>query len=81
MRRPYVYLHWRGRQYTTALRTMNQAVDALAERAIREHWEFIPTSGSRIGRREYDGRLPDFSAGRVRRRVQELQHRMVKPSK
>ena len=29
---------------------MNQAVDALAERAIREHWDFLPTSGSRIGR-------------------------------
>ena len=40
---------------------MNQAVDVLAERAIREHWEFVPTAGSRIGRHEYDGRLPDFS--------------------
>ena len=29
---------------------MNQPTDALAERAIREHWEFLPTSGSRIGR-------------------------------
>ncbi len=29
---------------------MNQAVDALAERTIREHWEFLPTAGSRIGR-------------------------------
>ena len=60
---------------------MNPAVDALAERAIREHWEFMPTSGIRIGRHEYDGRLPDFSARRVRRRVEELRHRMVKPSK
>ena len=55
---------------------MNQAVDNLAERAIREHWEFVPTSGSRIGRHEYDGRLPDFSAGRVSRRVEEL-HRSL----
>ena len=55
---------------------MNQAVDALAERAIREHWDFLPTSGSRIGRHEYDGRLPDFSAGRVSRRVEEL-HRSL----
>lgn len=55
---------------------MNQAVDALAERAIREHWDFLPTSGSRIGRHEYDGRLPDFSAGRVMRRVEEL-HRSL----
>lgn len=55
---------------------MNPAVDALAERAIREHWEFAPTAGSRIGRHEYDGRLPDFSAGRVARRVEEL-HRSL----
>ena len=55
---------------------MNQAVDAFAERAIREHWEFLPTSGSRIGRHEYDGRLPDFSSGRLARRVEEL-HRSL----
>ena len=48
------------------------AVDVLAERAIAQHWDFLPTSGSRIGRHEYDGRLPDFSAGRVQRRVEEL---------
>ena len=47
---------------------MNQAVEALAQRAIREHWDFLPTAGSRIGLHEYDGRLPDFSAGRIRRR-------------
>ncbi len=55
---------------------MNQAFDALAERAIREHWEFVPTAGSRIGRHEYDGRLPDFSGGRVSRRIEEL-HRSL----
>ena len=55
---------------------MDQAVDALAERAIREHWEFVPTSGSRIGRHDYDGRLPDFSGGRIGRRVEEL-HRTL----
>ncbi len=55
---------------------MNQALDNLAERAIREHWEFLPTAGSRIGRHEYDGRLPDFSAGRVARRIEEL-HRTL----
>ena len=59
---------------------MSQAVDALAERAIREHWEFMPTSGSRIGRHEYDGRLPDFSAGRVRRRVEELHQSLAQLS-
>ena len=55
---------------------MNQAFDALAERAIREHWEFAPTAGSRIGRHEYDGRLPDFSGSRIGRRVEEL-HRTL----
>ena len=55
---------------------MNQPIDTLAERAIREHWEFVPTAGSRIGRHEYDGRLPDFSGGRVARRIEEL-HRTL----
>ena len=55
---------------------MNQAVDNLAERAIREHWEFVPTAGSRMGRHEYDGQLPDFSGGRVARRIEEL-HRTL----
>ncbi len=59
---------------------MNQAVDALVERAIREHWEFLPTSGNRIGRHEYDGRLPDFSAGRVRRRIEELHQSLAQLS-
>ena len=55
---------------------MNQPIDTLAERAIREHWEFVPTAGSRIGRHEYDGRLPDFSGDRIARRVEEL-HRTL----
>ena len=55
---------------------MNQAFDNLAERAMREHWEFVPTAGSRIGRHEYDGQLPDFSGGRVSRRIEEL-HRAL----
>ena len=55
---------------------MSQAVNALAEQAIREYWEFVPTAGSRIGRHEYDGRLPDFSSGRVARRIEEL-HRSL----
>ncbi len=55
---------------------MNTAVESLAERAIREHWDFVPTAGSRIGRHEYDGKLPDFSSGRARRRVEEL-HRTL----
>ena len=59
---------------------MNQAVDTLAQRAIREHWDFMPTAGSRIGRHEYDGRLPDFSAGRIRRRVEQLHQTLAQLS-
>lgn len=60
--------------------SMSVDVDNLAERAIREHWEFAPTAGSRIGRHEYDGRLPDFSSGRVARRVEELHRSLAKLS-
>ncbi len=56
------------------------AFDALAERAVREHWDFLPTAGSRIGRHEYDGRLPDFAAGRIRRRTEELRHTLAQLS-
>ncbi len=59
---------------------MNQAVEALTERAIREHWDFLPTAGSRIGLHEYDGRLPDFSAGHIRRRVEELHQTLAQLS-
>jgi uncharacterized protein (DUF885 family) len=52
--------------------TVRAAVDELAERVIAEHWDFIPTAGSRIGRHQYDGRLPDFSGVRVQRRLNEL---------
>ena len=59
---------------------MNPAVHALTERAIREHWDFLPTAGSRIGLHEYDGRLPDFSAGRIRRRIEELHQTLAQLS-
>ena len=59
---------------------MNPAVDSLAERAIREHWDFLPTAGSRTGLHEYDGRLPDFSASRIRRRVEELHQTLAQLS-
>ena len=59
---------------------MNAAVESLAERAIREHWDFLPTAGSRIGLHEYDGRLPDFSAGRIRRRVEGLHQALAQLS-
>ena len=46
--------------------------DSISERLIKEHWDFYPTSGSRIGRHEYDGRLPDLSPTQVSRRRQEI---------
>ena len=52
------------------------AVSNLAETAVAEHWDFLPTSGSRIGRHEYDGRLPDFSGNRIPNRVEQI-HRTL----
>ena len=60
----------------TDIAAARAAVESLAERAVNQHWDFMPTAGSRIGRHEYDGRLPDLSAGRVQRRVEEL-HRTL----
>ena len=48
------------------------AFDDLAERLITEHWDFYPTTGARIGRHEYDGRLPDLSPSQVSRREGEI---------
>jgi uncharacterized protein (DUF885 family) len=50
----------------------SQAFDNLAQHLISQYWAFYPTSGSRMGLHEYDGRLPDLSPGRVRGRVEEL---------
>ena len=47
-------------------------LEALSERLIREHWDFYPTAGSRIGRHEYDGRLPDLSPSALSRRTREI---------
>lgn len=47
-------------------------LESLTQKLIREHWDFYPTAGSRIGRHEYDGRLPDLSPGSLRRRVTDL---------
>ena len=52
--------------------TSTSGLDALAERLIKEHWDFYPTAGSRIGRHEYDGRLPDLAPSQVSRREQEI---------
>ena len=47
-------------------------LESLTQKLIREHWDFYPTAGSRIGLHEYDGRLPDLSPGSLRRRVATL---------
>ena len=51
---------------------MDAAFQQLSQRLIKEHWDFYPTAGSRIGRHEYDGRLPDLSPSQNTRRVAEL---------
>ena len=40
----------------------------LSQRLIKDHWDFYPTAGSRIGQHEYDGRLPDLSPAQNTRR-------------
>ena len=45
----------------------------LSRRLIEEYWSFYPTSGSRVGRHEYDGRLPDLSQVNLGRRVEQVQ--------
>ncbi|MDA0733558.1 MAG: DUF885 domain-containing protein [Chloroflexi bacterium] len=57
-----------------------QAFADLAQHQIREYWDFYPTAGSRIGQHEYDGRLPDLSPGKVRRRIEGLRHGMAQLS-
>ena len=51
--------------------------EVLAERLIGEHWGIYPTAGARIGRHEFDGRLPDLAPGRLRRRVGEIRRGMA----
>ena len=51
----------------------DRALDALSQRLILEYWDFYPTSGSRIGRHQYDGRLPDLSPDSLRRRIEQVQ--------
>ena len=59
---------------------MNPAFENLAQRLVKEHWDFYPTAGSRIGRHEYDGRLPDLSSRRITRRVEELRRGLAQLS-
>ena len=48
------------------------AFQRLSQKLIKEHWDFYPTAGSRIGQHEYDGRLPDLSPSQNARREGEL---------
>ena len=55
-----------------AQQEMDTAFQELSQRLIKEHWDFYPTVGSRIGRHEYDGQLPDLSPSQHKRREEEL---------
>ena len=50
----------------------NLPLENLSQHLVRQFWDFYPTAGARIGRHEYDGRLPDLSPGKVGRRIEEL---------
>ncbi|MCI0864918.1 MAG: DUF885 domain-containing protein [Chloroflexi bacterium] len=58
---------------TTPETDADRALDALSQRLILEYWDFYPTAGSRIGRHQYDGRLPDLSPGSLARRIEQVQ--------
>ncbi|MCH8989207.1 MAG: DUF885 domain-containing protein [Chloroflexi bacterium] len=58
---------------TTPETDADRALDALSQRLILEYWDFYPTAGSRIGRHQYDGRLPDLSPGSLARRIDQVQ--------
>ncbi len=59
---------------------MRAAFENLAQRLIKEHWDFYPTAGSRIGRHEYDGQLPDLAPHRIARRIEELRRGLAQLS-
>ena len=50
----------------------SSAFEQLSERIIGEHWDFYPPAGSRIGRHEFDGRLPDLNPTSVNRRKSDI---------
>ena len=57
-----------------------QTFQDLAQQQVLDHWDFYPTAGSRIGRHEYDGRLPDLSAAALNRRKETLRHSLARLS-
>lgn len=50
----------------------NEALEGLSQRLIHEYWDFYPTAGSRIGRHEYDGHLPDFTPASLSSRAASI---------
>ncbi len=56
----------------TASGEQQQLLNRLSRQLIEDYWDFYPTAGSRIGRHEYDGRLPDLSPGKLAGRVRAL---------
>ena len=57
-----------------------EALDRLAQIQVEDYWDYYPTAGSRIGRHEYDGRLPDLSPDRLSRRIEGLRHGLAQLS-
>ena len=50
----------------------HDGLEGLSQRLIQEYWDFYPTAGSRIGRHEYDGRLPDLTPTSLSRRGESV---------
>ena len=50
----------------------HEGLERLSGRLIQEYWDFYPTAGSRIGRHEYDGRLPDLTPTSLSRRRESV---------
>ena len=59
----------------------NERLDGLAQRLIHDYWDFYPTAGSRIGRHEYDGRLPDLTPASLSRRAESVRGGLMQISK
>ena len=60
--------------------SVHRSFDNLSQHLVQEYWDFYPTAGSRIGKHEYDGQLPDLSPRRTRRRIEELRHGLAQLS-
>ena len=43
-------------------------LENLTQKFLKDYWDFSPTTGSRMGLHQYDGRLPELSPRRDRTR-------------